>query len=283
MDAVIRQIVDEIKQDIMEAFELKIDEVIEKYDKELKEINNKLDTLVMYARFDNLADEDARPSGSDNDDDDDDDDGMDDEFFCFVYLLEVETSCGSIATTQKLCDDAHLNEGKVEKTLSENTAMVVDVDSELNDAGNADIEKGMQPGESTAEDKREELLEAGRKEFGEILKQYEKGEIHIFTPVESQTGSVGMKTPSVSQHLDQISSDASELFQNLREGRFLVLLCVIPVISPTSIYVHFHLVVSQGADSEGNSAGVGVREETEERREQQGVDQAVVPHPAAVQ
>ncbi|OIT31680.1 hypothetical protein A4A49_57845 [Nicotiana attenuata] len=75
MDAVIRQIVDEIKQDIMEAFELKIDEVIEKYDKELKEINNKLDMLVMYARFDNLADEDARPSGSDNDDDDD---GMDD-------------------------------------------------------------------------------------------------------------------------------------------------------------------------------------------------------------
>ncbi|OIT28937.1 hypothetical protein A4A49_63510 [Nicotiana attenuata] len=78
MNAVIRKIVDEIKQDIMEAFELKIDEVIEKYDKELKEINNKLDTLVMYARFDNLADEDARPSGSDNDDDDDDDDGMDD-------------------------------------------------------------------------------------------------------------------------------------------------------------------------------------------------------------
>ncbi|OIT23201.1 hypothetical protein A4A49_61839 [Nicotiana attenuata] len=77
MDAVIRQIVDEIKQDIMEAFELKIDELIEKYDKELKEIKNKLDTLVMYARFDNLADEDARPSGSDNDDDDNDD-GMDD-------------------------------------------------------------------------------------------------------------------------------------------------------------------------------------------------------------
>ncbi|OIT35177.1 hypothetical protein A4A49_58160 [Nicotiana attenuata] len=74
MDAVIRQIVEEIKQDIMEAFELKIDELIEKYDKELKEIKNKLDTLVMYARFDNLADEDARPSGSDNDDDD----GMDD-------------------------------------------------------------------------------------------------------------------------------------------------------------------------------------------------------------
>ncbi|OIT32781.1 hypothetical protein A4A49_56202 [Nicotiana attenuata] len=74
MDAVIRQIVEEMKQDIMEAFELKLDELIDKYDRELEEINNKLDTLLMYTRFDNLADEDARPSGSDNDDDDDDDD-----------------------------------------------------------------------------------------------------------------------------------------------------------------------------------------------------------------
>ncbi|OIS99886.1 hypothetical protein A4A49_00380 [Nicotiana attenuata] len=71
MDAVIRQIVEEMKQDIMEAFELKLDELIDKYDRELEEINNKLDTLLMYARFDNLADEDARPSGSDDDDDDD--------------------------------------------------------------------------------------------------------------------------------------------------------------------------------------------------------------------
>ncbi|OIT33472.1 hypothetical protein A4A49_64893, partial [Nicotiana attenuata] len=74
MDAVIRQIVEEMKQDIMEAFELKLDELIDKYDRELEEINNKLDTLLMNARFDNLADEDARPSGSDDDDDDDDDD-----------------------------------------------------------------------------------------------------------------------------------------------------------------------------------------------------------------
>ncbi|OIS98074.1 hypothetical protein A4A49_62394 [Nicotiana attenuata] len=72
MDAVIRQIVEEIKQDIIEAFEVKLDELIDKYDRELEEINNKLDTLLMYARFDNLADEDARPSGSDDDDDDDD-------------------------------------------------------------------------------------------------------------------------------------------------------------------------------------------------------------------
>ena len=72
MDGVTRQIVEEIKQDIIEAFELKLDELIDKYDRELEEINNKLDTLVMYARFDNLADEDARPSGSDDDDDDDD-------------------------------------------------------------------------------------------------------------------------------------------------------------------------------------------------------------------
>ncbi|OIT29177.1 hypothetical protein A4A49_59526, partial [Nicotiana attenuata] len=74
MDAVIRQIVEKIKQDIIEAFEVKLDELIDKYDRELEEINNKLDTLVMYARFDNLADEDSRPSGSDDDDDDDDDD-----------------------------------------------------------------------------------------------------------------------------------------------------------------------------------------------------------------
>ncbi|OIT37396.1 hypothetical protein A4A49_64335, partial [Nicotiana attenuata] len=71
MNAVIRQIVEEIKQDIIEAFEVKLDKLIDKYDRELKEINNKLDTLVMYVRFDNLADEDARPSGSDDDDDDD--------------------------------------------------------------------------------------------------------------------------------------------------------------------------------------------------------------------
>nr|XP_016479078.1 PREDICTED: uncharacterized protein LOC107800425 [Nicotiana tabacum] len=63
MDVVIRQIVEEIKQDIIEACELKLDELIHKYDRELEEINNKLDTLVMYARFDNLADEDARPFG----------------------------------------------------------------------------------------------------------------------------------------------------------------------------------------------------------------------------
>ncbi|OIT21372.1 hypothetical protein A4A49_63705 [Nicotiana attenuata] len=73
MDAIIRQIVEEIKQDIIEALEVKLDELVDKYDRELEEINNKLDTLVMYARFDNLADEDARPSSSDDDDDDDED------------------------------------------------------------------------------------------------------------------------------------------------------------------------------------------------------------------
>ncbi|OIT39149.1 hypothetical protein A4A49_59625 [Nicotiana attenuata] len=77
MDAVIRQIVEELKQDIMEAFELTLDEVIDKYDRQLEEINHKLDRLLMYARFDNLPDEDGCPSGSENDDDDDDDDNMD--------------------------------------------------------------------------------------------------------------------------------------------------------------------------------------------------------------
>ncbi|OIS98094.1 hypothetical protein A4A49_62381 [Nicotiana attenuata] len=76
MDVVIRQIIDEIKQDIIEAFELKLDELIEKYDRELEEINTKLDRLEMFVKFDNLPDEDARPS--DNEDDDDDDDDMDD-------------------------------------------------------------------------------------------------------------------------------------------------------------------------------------------------------------
>ncbi|OIT20871.1 hypothetical protein A4A49_65049 [Nicotiana attenuata] len=71
MDVVIRQIVDEIKQDVIEAFELKLDEIIKKYDTELEEINNKLDRLEMLVKFDSLGDEDARPSGSDDDDDDD--------------------------------------------------------------------------------------------------------------------------------------------------------------------------------------------------------------------
>ncbi|OIT40262.1 hypothetical protein A4A49_63590, partial [Nicotiana attenuata] len=66
MDAVIRQIVDEIKQDIIKAFELKLDELIEKYDRELEEINTKLDRLEMFVKFDNVSDEDARPS--DNED-----------------------------------------------------------------------------------------------------------------------------------------------------------------------------------------------------------------------
>ncbi|OIT03363.1 hypothetical protein A4A49_57503 [Nicotiana attenuata] len=73
MDAVIRQIVDEIKQDIIEAFELKLDELIDKYDSELEKINNKLDRLEMLAKFDSLGDEDARPSDSDDDNDDMDD------------------------------------------------------------------------------------------------------------------------------------------------------------------------------------------------------------------
>ncbi|OIT20593.1 hypothetical protein A4A49_60210 [Nicotiana attenuata] len=72
MDAVIRQTIDEIKQDIIEAFEVKLDELIDKYDRELEEINTKLDGLEMLAKFDSLGDEDARPSDSDDDDDMDD-------------------------------------------------------------------------------------------------------------------------------------------------------------------------------------------------------------------
>lgn len=60
--------------------------------------------------------------------------------------MEVETSCASIDTTQKLSDDAELNEGRVEKNLPENTPMLLHVGSQLNEAVNADIDKGMQPG-----------------------------------------------------------------------------------------------------------------------------------------
>ncbi|OIT40202.1 hypothetical protein A4A49_18840 [Nicotiana attenuata] len=74
MDVVIRQVVDEIKQDIIEAFELKLDELINKYDRELEEINNNLDRLEMLVKFDSLGDEDAHPSDSDDNDDDDMDD-----------------------------------------------------------------------------------------------------------------------------------------------------------------------------------------------------------------
>ncbi|XP_019225248.1 PREDICTED: uncharacterized protein LOC109206840 [Nicotiana attenuata] len=42
-----------------------------------------------------------------------------------VTTVEVETSCSS---TQKLSNDAQLNEGRVEKNLPENTAMVIAVD-----------------------------------------------------------------------------------------------------------------------------------------------------------
>ncbi|XP_019256279.1 PREDICTED: uncharacterized protein LOC109234666 [Nicotiana attenuata] len=187
-----------------------------------------------------------------------------------VTTVEVETSCGSIATTQKFSGDAQLNEGRFEKNLPENTAMVVDVGSELNDAGNADIEKGMQPGETTADDKRKELLEVGQKELGEILQQYEKGEIHIFTPVDSQTdtGSVGMKTPSVSQHLDQISSDASELLPKPKRRKISSSPMCDTSDIPNFNLCSFSLGSTQGADSEGNSAAVVVREETKERREQ---------------
>ncbi|XP_070026646.1 uncharacterized protein [Nicotiana sylvestris] len=133
--------------------------------------------------------------------------------------VEVETSCASIDTTQKLSNDVELNEDRVEKNLAENTPMLLDVGAQSNEAGTDDIDKGMEPGETTAEDKRQERLDAAQKEFGELMQLYQKGEIHLFTHVGSQTdigisegkgsGFVGMQTSYVSQHLDQISSDAS--------------------------------------------------------------------------
>nr|XP_009759682.1 PREDICTED: uncharacterized protein LOC104212173 isoform X1 [Nicotiana sylvestris] len=103
-----------------------------------------------------------------------------------VTTVEVETSCVSIDTTQKVSYDAELNEGRVEKNLPDNTPMLLDVGAQLNEVGIADIEKGMQPGETTAEDKRQERLEAAQKEFSKLMQLYQKGEIHLFTPVGSQ-------------------------------------------------------------------------------------------------
>ncbi|XP_070005793.1 uncharacterized protein [Nicotiana sylvestris] len=186
-----------------------------------------------------------------------------------VTTVEVETSCASIDTTQKVYDDAKLNEGRVEKNLPENTPMLLDVDAQLNEAGNADIEKGMQPGETTAEDKRQERLEAAQKEFGELMQLYQKEEIHLFTHVGSQTGrsegkgngSVGMQTPSVSQHLDQISSDASQLLPNPQRRKISSSpMCDTSDISNFNL-CSFSLGSTQWTDSEGNSAAIVVREE----------------------
>ncbi|XP_070004931.1 uncharacterized protein [Nicotiana sylvestris] len=169
-----------------------------------------------------------------------------------IGKVEVETSCASIDTTQKLSDDAELNEDRVEKNLPEDTPMLLDVGSQMNKAVNADIDKGMQPREITTEDKRQERLEAAQKEFGELMQLYEKGEIHIFTPVVSQTdtGSVGMQTSSVSQHLDQISSDASELLPKPKRRK----ISSSPMCDTSDILnfnlCSFSLGSTQGTDSE---------------------------------
>ncbi|XP_019224700.1 PREDICTED: uncharacterized protein LOC109206335 [Nicotiana attenuata] len=195
-----------------------------------------------------------------------------------VTTAEVETSCASIDTTQKHSDDAELNEGRVEKNLPQNIPMLLDVGAQLNEAGNADIEKGMQPGETTAEDKRQEILEAAQKEFGELMQQYQKGKIHLFTTVGSQTdtgiskgkgnGSVRMQTPSVSQHLDRISSDALQLLPNPKRRKISSSPMCDTSDIPNFNLCSFSLGSTQGTDSEGNSAVVVVREEIQEHREQ---------------
>nr|XP_016469804.1 PREDICTED: uncharacterized protein LOC107792126 [Nicotiana tabacum] len=173
-----------------------------------------------------------------------------------ITTVEVETNCASIDTTQKLSDDVELNEGRVEKNLPENTPMLLDIGSQLNEAENADIEKDMQPGETTGEDKRQERLEAAQKEFGELMQLYEKGEIHIFTLVASKTG------------VKCMSSDASQLLPNPKRRK----ISSSPMCDTGDILnfnlCSFSLGSTQGTDSEGNSAAVVVREERQERREQ---------------
>ncbi|OIT31993.1 hypothetical protein A4A49_11974 [Nicotiana attenuata] len=195
----------------------------------------------------------------------------------------VENSCASIDTTQTLSDDAELNEDRIEKILQENTPMLLDVAAQLNETGGVDIDKGMQPGETTVEDKRQERLNAAQKEIGELIRLYEKGEIHLFTPIGTQTGisegngsgSVGMQTPSVSQHLDQISSDALEFLPNPKRRKMSSspnVLCDTSDI-PDFNLCSFSLGSTQVTSSEGNSIAVVVGEERQEHREQQGVGQ----------
>ncbi|XP_070004317.1 uncharacterized protein [Nicotiana sylvestris] len=177
-----------------------------------------------------------------------------------VTTVEVETSCASIDTTQKLSNDGELNEGRVEKNLPENTPMLLDVGSQFNEAENVDIEKGMQPGKTTVEDKRQERLEAAQKEFGELMQLYEKEKIHKFTHVALQT--------------DQISSDASQLLPNPKRKKISSSPMCDTSDIPNFNLCSFSLGSTQGTDSEGNSTAVVVREERHERREQQGVGQA---------
>ncbi|XP_070008504.1 uncharacterized protein [Nicotiana sylvestris] len=198
-------------------------------------------------------------------------------------VVEVETSCASIDTTQKVFDDAELNEGRVEKNLPQNTPMLLDVGAQLNETGNVDIEKGMQSGKTTTEDKRQERLEAAQKEFGELIQLYQKGEIHLFTHVGSQT-SVKCVDTGISEVLFmfifslplQISPDASQLIANPKRRKiFSSPMCDtsdIPIFNLCS----FSLDSTQRTDSEGNSTVVVVREERQEHREQKGVGQLVV-------
>nr|XP_016477583.1 PREDICTED: uncharacterized protein LOC107799033 isoform X1 [Nicotiana tabacum] len=173
--------------------------------------------------------------------------------------MEVENICASIDTTQKLSDNAKLNEDRVEKNLPENTPMLLDIGAQLNEARIVDIDKGMQPVETTTEDKRQERLNAAQKEF-DIGVSEGKG-----------SASVGMQTPFVSQNLDQISSDASQLIPNPKRRKISS-----SPICDTSDILNFNLCSfllgsTQGSGSEGNSAAVVVGEERQEHHEQQRV------------
>ncbi|XP_070052883.1 uncharacterized protein [Nicotiana tomentosiformis] len=84
-----------------------------------------------------------------------------------------------------------------------------------------------------------------------------------------------MQTPSVSQHLDQISSDASQLLPNAKRRKMSSSPNVMSDTSdiPKFKLCSFSLGSTEGTGSEGNSTAIVVGEERQEHCEQQGVGQ----------
>nr|XP_033509754.1 uncharacterized protein LOC117274528 [Nicotiana tomentosiformis] len=138
--------------------------------------------------------------------------------------------------------------------ITKNTQMLLDiVAAQLNEAGAAEIDKGMQSGETAVEDKRQD----------------------ISVSEGNRSGSVAMQTPYVSQHVDQISSDASQLLPNPKRRKMSSSPNVMSDTSdiPNFKLCSFSLGSTEGTGSEGNSAAIVIGEERQEHRKQQGVGQ----------
>nr|XP_033509823.1 uncharacterized protein LOC117274604 [Nicotiana tomentosiformis] len=120
-----------------------------------------------------------------------------------------------------------------EKLLSHNTPMLPDDVTPLNEAGVAEIDKDIGISEGNA------------------------------------SGSVGMHIPSVSQHLDQISSDASQLLPNTKRRKASSSPNVLGDTSdiPDFNLCSFSMGSTQETSSEGNYAAVVVGEERQEHHE----------------